>query len=356
MDATNQPSPPSLLRQPSPLSISVIIPAHNAAEHLPHCLAALATTDYPVWECLVVDDHSADTTPSLAVAYLAHVIALPPDQHGPAAARNLGAHHARGQVLLFLDADVCVRPDTLARVARCLLDNPDHAACFGAYDDAPTAPNFLSQFKNLQHHYVHQHSAVEATTFWAGCGAIYRQVYQQLGGFSTAYTRSSIEDIELGYRLRAVGYRIRLDKSLQVTHRKAWTWRTWLVTDVRDRAIPWARLIIGRGRREDTLNLQPAQRLSVVAAWLTMLGLGATAFHPWGAALALGALSALVSLNRTFYAFLAGQRGRLFMLGALLCHLTYFLYSGLAYACVWLAASVQARRPLTPAGVGEQSP
>ncbi len=51
-------------------------------------------------------------------------------------------------------------------------EEPDLAAVFGSYDDEPAAPNFLSQYKNLFHHFVHQQGSAEASTFWSGCGAI----------------------------------------------------------------------------------------------------------------------------------------------------------------------------------------
>ena len=61
--------------------------------------------------------------------------------------------------------------------------------------------NFLSQYKNLLHHFVHQGSSSDATTFWAGCAAVDRKVFVDIGGFDAArYDQPSIEDIEMGYR------------------------------------------------------------------------------------------------------------------------------------------------------------
>ena len=74
--------------------------------------------------------------------------------------------------------------------------------------DAPAAANFLSQYKNLLHHYVHQHAHTQASTFWTGCGAMRLSTFLALGGFdAAAYRRPSIEDIDLGYRLRRRGGR-----------------------------------------------------------------------------------------------------------------------------------------------------
>ena len=97
-------------------------------------------------------------------------------------------------------------------------ENPDLAALIGSYDDAPGEKNFLSQYKNLFHHYTHQHGKVEASTFWGACGAIRREIFLSMAGFNDNYRQPCIEDIEFGYRLKQEGYKIRLCKSIQVKH------------------------------------------------------------------------------------------------------------------------------------------
>src|SRR5690606_27163359 len=101
---------------------------------------------------------------------------------GPARARNRGVQQAQGEIVVFLDADVCAHPDTLARFDEHFRDSAA-AAVMGSYDDSPADPSFVSQFKNLFHHFVHQHSRSEAWTFWAGCGAIRRDIFLASGGF-----------------------------------------------------------------------------------------------------------------------------------------------------------------------------
>ena len=96
---------------PGPL-VSVIIPVRNSPHYLRQCLASLGTSRYTNFEVLVVDDGSTDVTPLLAAELGARVVRLQ-RRAGPAAARNRGAEEARGQYLLFLDADVCVHPDTV---------------------------------------------------------------------------------------------------------------------------------------------------------------------------------------------------------------------------------------------------
>src|SRR5262249_14448614 len=143
----------------------------------------------------------------------------------------------------FLDADVCVHADTLARIERHFSEHPEVAAIMGSYDDRPASAGVVSQFKNLFHHYVHQHSRTDAGTFWAGCGAVRAAAFTAVGGFDETYTRPCIEDIELGIRLRRQGQRIELDHDVQVTHLKRWTLGNLVTTDVRDRALPWLLLM-----------------------------------------------------------------------------------------------------------------
>lgn len=315
--------------------ISIIIPVYNSGDMLTHCLQAVNKTLYDKWECIVVNDGSTDGSADVAARLGARIINLK-QQQGPALARNVGAQAAEGDVLFFIDADVLVQPGTVGYVAATLTADPTLAACFGSYDDAPTQKNFLSQYRNLLHHYVHQHSHSEASTFWSGCGAIRRSIFLETGGFSvTAFSRPSIEDIELGYRLCAAGYQIRLEKLLQVRHMKRWTPRQMVVTDVRDRAIPWSRLILQGGGLPNDLNLQTTQRLSTMAAFIGLLGVGLMLFRLVGLLLAVTAVSTLLWLNRDFYQFLRQKRGTLFMLAALPWHWFYFLYSGASFLLVF---------------------
>jgi GT2 family glycosyltransferase len=227
--------------------MSVVIPAYQSARHLTRCLEALgASTRLPL-ESLVVDDGSTDGGGSVAERYGAKVLRVPDGPRGPAVARNLGAAHALGDVVLFLDADVAVHPDTVAKVAEVFDAHPDVAAVFGSYDDRPADPSMVSQYRNLLHHYVHQRGRQEASTFWAGCGAVRCDVFRTVGGFDERYTHPSIEDIELGGRLRDGGYRVWLRPEIQVTHLKRWSLGAMIRSDIVDRAIPWTRLILARG-------------------------------------------------------------------------------------------------------------
>src|SRR5690606_35080077 len=128
-----------------------------------------------------------------------------------------------GEILVFVDADVVPAPGAITGMSDLLARSPDVAAVFGAYDLTPPERNFCSQFKNLAHSYVHEIGNPEASTFWAGLGAVRTEAFRAVGGFDDRFTRPPVEDIELGYRLVAAGYRIRLDPRFRGTHLKRWT-------------------------------------------------------------------------------------------------------------------------------------
>lgn len=414
-------------------SVSIVIPVYNGAADLRLCLASLSQSSSQPLECIVIDDGSTDDS-NVAAEFGATVLSTNA-QGGPARARNMGAGTAKGDVLLFLDSDVCVHPDTLFKIATGFANDPAMDALMGAYDDSPSAPNYISQYRNLMHHFVHRNSKEQTNSFWAGCGAIRREVFLEFGGFDEKFRSPAIEDIELGYRLARANRKLVLNANLQVKHVKRWSMRNMLRTDFFYRALPWSELSLSSGKMPNDLNLRISQRISVALVFLiSCLGaylavhwhayfltpLFATFFillsqywletseghHPlimtlmaivigliilfsyllkmyaiiptiilaWAALLtrhrytharnvwhrwtgmlvggycllALGfvwiylpwnplgctfllALLTLVALNKHFYLFLAGERGKLFALAAIPFHLLFFFSAGLAF-------------------------
>ena len=260
-------------------SITIIIPAYNAEHHLKQCLEALKHSTYPVFETIVVDDGSEDGTRDVAASYGATVLNTE-TRSGPALARNLGAKHATGSILYFIDADVCVKPDSVSKVVEHFESDPELAALIGSYDFAPRSADFLSQYRNLMHCYVHQSGSEKACTFWSGCGAIRKTIMEAHSGFSENYQRPAIEDIELGYRLVRAGHKIELDHTLLVTHLKRWTFWGLVRTDILDRGIPWTELILRDRFMPNDLNVMISQRISVALVFLLVILTGAeAAFH-----------------------------------------------------------------------------
>lgn len=264
-------------------SLSVVVPATDAPVTLAECVRSInAAVDSPE-ELLIVDR---------------------PIGAGPAAARNIGARRATGDVVVFIDSDVAVHADAFTRI-RAAFSDPTLAALFGSYDDEPRAEGIVSDFRNLLHHHIHQSAAGPATTFWAGLGAVRRTDLLASGGFDEiAFPSPSIEDIELGMRLVDNGCRIMLDPLLQGKHLKQWTLASMIATDFSARGVPWVRLLLRRGASSTALNLGWRHRTTAAASAAL---LAALMKRQLGLTFAL--LVLIVALNRSFYRLLLRERG-----------------------------------------------
>jgi GT2 family glycosyltransferase len=265
-------------------TLAVVVPATDRPATVDDCVRAIATADEPPEELIVVDK---------------------PPEAGPGEARNIGASRASGDVLVFVDADVVIHSDAIARIRRVFEDDPKIVAVFGSYDDDPERHGPVSDFRNLLHHHVHQSGAGPASTFWAGLGAIRRDEFLAVGGFDEArYPHASIEDIELGMRLAGKGKRIALEPSIQGKHLKRWTLSSMIRTDLTRRGVPWVRLLLDQGAPSDALNLGLRHRASAAASVALVGALVARKPRVVGAA----ALT-LLALNAGFYSLLLRRRG-----------------------------------------------
>ena len=312
------------------VKLSVIVPFHQSVGQLERCLGAVRASSVEA-EIIVVSDGAAADANRVAMGAGAALVAIQ-GPRGPAVARNRGAEVAHGDVLVFVDSDVLVHADALERIREVLASRPDVAAVFGAYDDRPEASGLVSRCKNLSHAYIHQRSRADATTFWAGLGAVRAGAFRRVGGFDERFRRPSVEDIDLGYRLTAAGFRIRLDPAIQGTHLKRWTLWTALRTDIRDRGIPWTQLLHRYGGMRNDLNLTWRYRAAVVLAYLGCAALGAALWQPAMVTAALGLFAAIAWLDREHYGFLARHGG----LPAAACwfplHVAHHLGNGVAFA------------------------
>jgi glycosyltransferase involved in cell wall biosynthesis len=291
------PSPFQDPRQPrgSAPSLAVVVPATDSPVGLERCLAALEAGVYRPDEL---------------------VVQRVPAHSGPAAARNLGSAAATADVLVFVDSDVEVHPDALTRIRERFAVDHALTAVFGAYDDDPADPGLTSRYRNLLHHNVHAGSAGEAETFWAGLGAVRRDAFEAAGGFDAdLFSEPSVEDIELGMRLRRRGARIVLDPEIRGRHLKAWTPRAMIATDFGRRGVPWVRLLLRDGGDSTALNLGWKRRAGA-AATVALFG-ALLARRP---RLAGAVLLADLLLNRDFYALLARRGGPRLLLAGIGLH------------------------------------
>lgn len=251
---------------------------------------------------------------------------------GPAKARNTGARIAKGDILCFIDSDIIIPKNLLKKVALEFEHNPTIAAIFGSYDDEPGKSNFLSQYRNLIHHYVHQSGKEEAFTFWSGFGAIRKEVFEKMNGFDeVTYPKPSIEDIDLGYRLKKAGYRIKLCKDLQVKHLKRWTAWSMVKVDFFNRALPWTNLILNNKQIANDLNLKTKDRIAVTLVFILIINCLFLFWLPALAYLIPIILVLFLSVNRGLIQFFYQKKGLLFTIRVIPWNLIFYFISGLAF-------------------------
>ena len=327
--------------------MAVVVPAYNAAATLPRCLAALEASEHRPDEIVVVDDGSTDPTAEIARRHGARVVPSSRPQSGAAAARNVGVVQTTAGLVVFVDADVAVHADSLGRFAALFAEEAELGAAFGSYDAQPPCRTAVSLYTNLRHHYTHQTASPEAWTFWSGLGAIRRGAFDRLGGFDDAMA-TSVEDIELGMRLRQSGGKIRLDPAIQATHLKAWTLGSLIRTDIKLRAIPWTRLLLQSRDVPADMNLGWSARVAALLAWSIPGWAVAGCFWPW---LWLGvpaALAGVVVLHRGLFGCLLRHAGLAKTLAAVALHTLHLAYSSAVFGGMLVASKFN--RPEAPAG------
>ena len=264
------------------VTLTAVVPATNDPPTLDACVNAILAAERPPEDIVVITEGG-----------------------GPAAARNAGVEDAKGEVVVFVDADVLPHADAFTRIRAAFEADPALVAVFGSYDDVPAEPGIVSQFRNLLHHHVHQQGAGEATTFWAGLGAVRVDAFRAAGGFDAdRYPLPSVEDIDLGTRLAKNGSRILLDPLVQGTHLKRWTLDDMVRTDFWQRGVPWVELVLRHGSGATALNLGWRHRVSAAAAVISAL-----AILRGRPGTALVGLTALVALNIQLYELFMRRHG-----------------------------------------------
>jgi lipopolysaccharide/colanic/teichoic acid biosynthesis glycosyltransferase/glycosyltransferase involved in cell wall biosynthesis len=198
--------------------ISVIVPAYNAEETLADCLSAVRrqTVQPQRYEIIVVDDGSTDRTAEVAQQHAVRLIRQP--NAGPAAARNRGAQAARGEILLFTDADCAPALDWIERMAEPFRD-PDVAGAKGVYRTRQR--ELVARFVQLEYEDKYRRMSRQGRIdFVDTYSAAYRRdVFLTNGGFDALFPTASVEDQEFSFRLARKGYRLVFAAEAAVYHR-----------------------------------------------------------------------------------------------------------------------------------------
>ena len=276
--------------------VSVVIPVYNAEATLKECLVRVYESRFRDFEVIVVDDGCTDQSPAIAAEFPVRIVPTS-GRVGPAAARNLGARMATGEVLFFIDSDVMVRPDSLALLAESFEAGDVDGLC-GVQAAQMRYTNLASQYQNLWMRWTYLRQTGDVPLFYTTAAGIRREAFLRVGGFDQGYATPNVEDTAFGQKLARLGVRVRVHPDLEVEHVKAYSIRAMLQTDFM-RAVSLTRLKLRHpgDLAQNNTSVPSSYVASVpvacVTALVSALGLafalpGATAAGAAGAAAVMG--------------------------------------------------------------------
>jgi cellulose synthase/poly-beta-1,6-N-acetylglucosamine synthase-like glycosyltransferase len=184
---------------------SILVPAYNASATIERCLMALLKQrNIPSFEIIVIDDGSQDATPDI-VSRFSQVRLIRSSHSGAAAARNRGARDARGDILLFTDADCEPQPDWACAMLAPFVDS-SIVATKGIY--RTRQKELVARFVQLEYEEKYARMRGEQTidhvdTYSAGYR---REVFLSNNGFDESFPSAAVEDQEFSFRLAKQGY------------------------------------------------------------------------------------------------------------------------------------------------------
>jgi cellulose synthase/poly-beta-1,6-N-acetylglucosamine synthase-like glycosyltransferase len=201
------------------VEVSVIVPAYNAEKTIGKTISGLLNQDYnKKYEIIVVDDGSTDTTREV-VKKFKEVKLIEQEHKGPAAARNLGAKKAKGNILLFTDAD-CIPAKNWIRNMIEPFKNKEIVGVQGTYKTL-NKESLIARFAGYEIEERHKKMEKEKyidfiSTFSAG----YRKdIFLKFNGFDESFPIASGEDPELSFRISKAGYKMVFQPKAFVFHK-----------------------------------------------------------------------------------------------------------------------------------------
>ena len=197
---------------------SVIIPSMDNSDTLDKVLGALVGSTFEDFEIIIV--HEGVLEPHLLADHKGIPITVlrTDGRLGAGHARNIGAKKAQGEVLLFLDADVKVTPDTLQMI-KDDLENKDISAVQTVYSKDCPVDNFASQYRNIYERYMFDR--IDEKYIQAASTHCFAVRKDQFIAFDDDLLTA--EDDVWGFRLYKKGLRILLDKGIEVIHLRKFT-------------------------------------------------------------------------------------------------------------------------------------
>lgn len=292
--------------------VSVVIPVKNGGKTVAQCIRSVQRSYYRNFEIIVVDDHSSDNSGDIARGLHCTVISAP-EGSGANNARNTGARKAGGDILMFIDADILVRRETMLEIVE-TLEEPYIDAVVGIYTARHRHESFVSQYKNLWVRYSYLKSSPAIDWLFGSISGIKRKAFENLGGFDVGLlSRDGHDDIELGKRFSRAKLNIILNMDIEVEHLKNYNLGSFIKNEFH-RSFGFASLAVRfrettKSFRMGFVNVYPEFVLStlfsvfVLAALIAWLAGGLPKWY------AFGVVGFYLLLNIRFLNYLEQVRG-----------------------------------------------
>ncbi len=258
------------------ISFSIVVPFYNPGPLFSIVLDSLAQSITDRYEVILINDNSDDGSENLANKYGFQVFSNS-KRSGAAQARNHGAKLASGDYIIFMDSDVVITKNILQRVEKRIIENREIDILQGFYGPYTRRKNYISLYKHLWINYTYK--ILPETIYWVfGCFfVIKRRVFIQSGGFDPQMdSYCATDDIEFGKRLNKLGYKIVLDKELQVEHLRYYNLLSLLSNDFK-RGRAWSEMFLSGNNsilwllKRGFLNISPSFLISIPLSWLIIV-------------------------------------------------------------------------------------
>ena len=182
--------------------LSVIIPVYDEAEDISNCINSLNSQSYKNFEIILVDDGCTDDTISIATKTAEKnnlkIKILQQNHGGPGLARNLGAKEAKGDILIFIDADMTFADNYLENLIKPILNDKEVIGTTHDYEVATNIDNIYSSFWGKIR--VSKEDAPNVKIF----RAIRRDKFLELGGFDPKYSYADDQSLWFKHQIKPI--------------------------------------------------------------------------------------------------------------------------------------------------------
>lgn len=302
------------------MRFSIIIPVHSARSTLKSCLDAIFSSENKDFEVIVVDDGSSDESALIAKRYPCKLITLE-ETEGTAFARNIGRDNSQGEILVFIDADVVIKKQTLGLIDKSFREDKDLVAVTGLLSKDCPHQDFYTQYKNLYMHYIFKKCPRYVDFLYGSINVIKKDYFLK---FERSFSLTA--DIELGQRYNKLNKKILLNPELQVIHLKKYNLKKIIKNDF---SVPFwyvKPFILYKGYKDifgkrRFAHARMNQLISISVSYLVAISIFCLQ-QPGARIIFFISLFLFLALNLKFFAFLYKERGLLFSIKSII--FTYF--------------------------------